>query len=188
MSWLFPPRDSQSVAALRQEYARLPTLQACDKSPRIELLEKLVKALSAENDTLRSQGPSLRPNPQPYYAPRPAPKRLSVAVGIKGSLFSHPNTIQTEVKPKLLDNMEVQWATHDYPQGTEVTANLRVAFFRVSDRVSPTELKELRALKQRASCMALEPRARSPQAAVRPGPRPPRATSRRQKAARATRC
>ena len=146
MHHLFMRRDTNSIESLQQQLRELPPLQNCDKSPRIVLLERLVESLSTENATMRSRGYSDRPAGLSYTHMRPASKqRRPVAVGVKGKLFSHPNTIRADVQTKLPPHIEVSWISNDYPDGNEATANVRVAFFRVSSRVSPAELDDLRA-------------------------------------------
>jgi len=134
------PTQRDSVDSLRHEYARLPKLEACDRSTRVELLERLVEALTEENNLMRRRE-GRAPSSDALYHVRQPPRRtpFPIAVAVKGSLFQHPDTIQASVNAKLA---AAQWVPTEYPRA-DTTAKVRVLFFRVGQRVSPSELEDV---------------------------------------------
>ena len=132
---------------LRREYDALPPIAACDKSKRLELLERLVVELTKENNMMRRGSQASSQFPPSAPAPR-CQRSLSssvpspIAFAVKGSLFSHVESIQTTVGAQC----GVQWLRSDnYPNGEDITAKARVLFFRTGQRVSPTELADIEA-------------------------------------------
>ena len=146
-SWSKP-----SAAQLLGEYRRLPPLLPCDRSPRVQLLEDIVKALQEENERLQQRGgtastysssssrpPSLQ---QPAPAPPVPPVRTVTAVwGETAGLspFSHSQKIREQAAAVSSGRVRIQWEEHS----KSPCADPCVFFFRKGERVSPSEMERI---------------------------------------------
>ena len=147
LGWLNwrPAVEHLTIEELHREYAALPPVSECDRSRRVQILERLVEELKRENDMLRrskaSEGGLLPSRTVSRgYSERPVP--YPIAFAVKGSLFTHVDTLKDVVSTQCPG---AQWLTScDYPNGGDITATARVLFFRTNQRVSPTELEELK--------------------------------------------
>ena len=134
-----------TIEELHREYAALPPVSECDRSRRVQILERLVEELKRENDMLRrskaSEGGLLPSRTVSRgYSERPVP--CPIAFAVKGSLLTHVDTLKDAVSTQCPG---AQWlASYEYPNGGDITATARVLFFRTNQRVSPTELEELK--------------------------------------------
>lgn len=144
LSWR-PAVEHLTIEELHREYAALPPVNECDRSRRVQILERLVEELKRENDMLRrskaSEGGLLPSRTVSRgYSERPVP--CPIAFAVKGSLLTHVDTLKDAVSTQCPG---AQWlASYDYPNGGDITATARVLFFRTNQRVSPTELEELK--------------------------------------------
>ena len=148
LGWLNwrPAVEHLTIEELHREYAALPPVSECDRSRRVQILERLVEELKRENDMLRRRSKASEGGLHPAhtvshgYSERPVP--YPIAFAVKGSLFTHVDTLKDVVSTQCPG---AQWLTScDYPNGGDITATARVLFFRTNQRVSPTELEELK--------------------------------------------
>ena len=142
------PRDE--VARLRDKYAMLPKLSHADRSERVTTLEALCEALSRENMMLRKSTTPLPHSSVTLLAPRSEEPKLSwrplrapppplhVDVATKGTLFSHPESVNAAI---VTECPRVQWTQVEFCAGQQQGSTTpRVLCFRVGSRVSPSEL------------------------------------------------
>jgi hypothetical protein len=146
LGWLNwrPAVEHLTIEELHREYAALPTVNECDRSRRVQILERLVEELKRENHMLRRSKASeggLHPSRTVSRGYSERPVQNPIAFAVKGSLFTHVDTLKDAVSTQCPG---AQWLAYDYPNGGDITATARVLFFRTNQRVSPTELEELK--------------------------------------------
>ena len=139
--WRAEPRSIK----LRQELDALPPIAECDKSRRLQLLERLVSQLSEENEILRRKELQVmqRSSTAPSKFTEPA-RSYSIVFSAKGSLFTHVECILADVDRQCPG---VQWTNQNWtksedPDGHQSTDIARVLFFRIGQRVSESDFKD----------------------------------------------
>ena len=139
-SWSKP-----SAAQLLGEYRRLPPLQPCDKSPRVQLLEDIVKALHEENERLQQRGgtastySSYSSRSPSLQQPAPPVRTVTAVWGETGGLFSHSQKIREQAAAVSSGRVRIQWEEHL----KSPCADPCVFFFRKGERVSPSEMERI---------------------------------------------
>ena len=131
--WRAEPRSIK----LRQELDALPPIAECDKSRRLQLLERLVSQLSEELQVMQ------RSSTAPSKFTEPA-RSYSIVFSAKGSLFTHVECILADVDRQCPG---VQWTNQNWtksedPDGHQSTDIARVLFFRIGQRVSDSDFKD----------------------------------------------
>ena len=141
-SWSKP-----SAAQLLGEYRRLPPLLPCDKSPRVQLLEDIVKALHEENERLQRGGAgaastySSYSSRSPSQQPAPPVRTVTAVWGETAGLspFSHSQKIREQAAAVSSGRVRIQWEEHS----KSPCADPCVFFFRKGERVSPSEMERI---------------------------------------------